>query len=94
MNCHTLLGNGAYFAPDLTKAWLDPMWGPVEGREDRMVAFLKDPDRFAYNILLRRMPNLGITDEEARGLVAFLKWMSAIDTNGFPYNFPAQQQEN
>jgi nitric oxide reductase subunit C len=26
MNCHTLLGNGAYYAPDLTKAWLDPMW--------------------------------------------------------------------
>lgn len=26
MSCHTLLGNGAYFAPDLTKAWLDPKW--------------------------------------------------------------------
>ena len=24
MGCHTLLGNGAYYAPDLTKAWLDP----------------------------------------------------------------------
>ncbi len=24
MNCHTLLGNGAYYAPDLTKAWLRP----------------------------------------------------------------------
>jgi len=34
MNCHTLLGNGAYFAPDLTKAWLDPAWqkgGPLQG---------------------------------------------------------------
>jgi len=27
MNCHTLLGNGAYYAPDLTKAWLDRGWG-------------------------------------------------------------------
>jgi nitric oxide reductase subunit C len=27
MNCHTLLGNGAYYAPDLTKAWLDPILG-------------------------------------------------------------------
>ncbi|MEZ0338296.1 MAG: cytochrome c, partial [Aquificaceae bacterium] len=26
MDCHTLLGNGAYYAPDLTKAWLDPKW--------------------------------------------------------------------
>jgi nitric oxide reductase subunit C len=41
------------------------------------------------------MPNLGITDEEAKGVVAFLKWMSTIDTNGFPHNFKtlnAQEQ--
>ena len=35
----------------------------------------------------RKMPNLDITEEEARGIVAFLKWMSSIDTNGFPRNF-------
>jgi nitric oxide reductase subunit C len=33
------------------------------------------------------MPNLGITEKEAMGLVAFLKHMSSIDTNGFPRNF-------
>ena len=32
------------------------------------------------------MPQLGITDAEARGVIAYLKWMSAIDTNGFPHN--------
>jgi nitric oxide reductase subunit C len=42
----------------------------------------------------RRMPKLEITDEEARGVVAFLKWMSSIDTNGFPYNFKSIEQEN
>src|SRR5262245_42334260 len=26
MNCHTFFGNGAYYGPDLTKAWLDPAW--------------------------------------------------------------------
>src|SRR5215469_878053 len=26
MDCHTFFGNGAYYAPDLTKAWLDPAW--------------------------------------------------------------------
>ena len=26
MDCHTFFGNGAYYAPDLTKAWLDPVW--------------------------------------------------------------------
>jgi len=94
MNCHTLLGNGAYYAPDLTKAWLDQYWGSSDIRENQMVEFIKDPSNKLHNGLNRRMPNLGVTDEEARAVVAFLKWMSAIDTNGFPYNFKSIQQEN
>ncbi len=94
MNCHTILGNGAYYAPDLTKSWLDPAWGSKEVREQQMVEFLKDPASRLHNALGRRMPNLGITDAEARGLVAFLKWMSSIDTNGFPYNFKPIDQSD
>jgi len=94
MNCHTLLGNGAYYAPDLTKAWLDPGWIDAGNREMLMLAFLKDPAGNARSFGSgRRMPNLGITDEEARGVVAFLKWMSAIDTNGFPNNFKTLNSE-
>jgi nitric oxide reductase subunit C len=94
MACHTLLGNGAYFAPDLTKSWLDPMWGSRGSREEQMVEFLKDPSDKLHNGIGRRMPKLKITDEEARAVVAFLKWMSTIDTNGFPYNFKPINQEN
>jgi nitric oxide reductase subunit C len=94
MNCHTLLGNGAYYAPDLTKAWLDPMWqkgGPMQAltgkntKEEAMAEFLQHPSQYATHA--RRMPDLGITKEEAVALVAFLKHMSSIDTNGFPRNF-------
>ena len=94
MDCHTLLGNGAYYAPDLTKAWLDPAWGPdgamqaltgKETKEEAMAEFLQHPDQFATHA--RMMPDLGITAEEAKGLVAFLKHMASIDTNGFPRNF-------
>lgn len=92
MECHTLLGNGAYYAPDLTKAWLDPSWGSKEIREQYMVAFLMDPTDKLHNATGRRMPKLGMTEEEARATVAFLKWMSAIDTNGFPHNFKAMDQ--
>jgi nitric oxide reductase subunit C len=94
MNCHTLLGNGAYYAPDLTKAWLDPAWGP-EGsmqamtgkstKEEAMAEFLQHPSQYPTHA--RMMPDLGITEKEAKGLVAFLKHMSSIDTNGFPRNF-------
>lgn len=94
VNCHTLLGNGAYFAPDLTKSWLDQYWGSRDTREQLMVEFLKDPSDKLHNGLMRRMPRLGITDEEARAIVAFLKWMSTIDTNGFPYNFKSMAQES
>ena len=94
MNCHTLLGNGAYYAPDLTKAWLDPAWqddGSYQAmtgkdtKEEAMAEFLQHPDQYPTHA--RMMPDLGITAEEAKGLVAFLKHMSSIDTNGFPRNF-------
>lgn len=94
MECHTLLGNGAYYAPDLTKAWLDPWWGSKEVREQQMVEFLMNPQDRLHNALGRRMPNLGITEEEARATVAFLKWMSAINTLGFPHNYKAIDQSD
>jgi len=95
MNCHTLLGNGAYYAPDLTKAWLDPGWVHEDQREQMMVEFLLDPEKNARTFGTgRRMPNLGITEAEARGIVAFLKWMSSIDTNGFPRGFTPLDQED
>ena len=94
MNCHTLLGNGAYFAPDLTKAWLDPLWGSANEREQEIVAFLLDPTDKPHNVLGRRMPNLGLTQDEAKAVTGFMKWMAAIDTNGFPYNFAPIKQEN
>jgi nitric oxide reductase subunit C len=92
LNCHTFFGNGAYYAPDLTKAWLDPawqlMWMPMTqaaSREEAMAAFLMHPEK--YPASARQMPNLKITREEAEALVAYLKWMSAVETNGFPSHF-------
>lgn len=94
MNCHTLLGNGSYYAPDLTKSWLDQSWGSKEAREQGMVDFLMNPQDRLHNGLGRKMPNLGITEEEAKATVAFLKWMSSIDTNGFPANFKPIDQSD
>ena len=94
MGCHTLLGNGAYYAPDLTKSWLDTNWGSTGVREELMLEFIKDPSNKLHNSLGRRMPKLDITDDEAHAVVAFLKWMSTIDTNGFPANFKSIDQED
>ncbi len=98
MNCHTLLGNGGYYAPDLTKAWIDPAWSKTGSmmamtgkstREEAMAEFLQHPS--TYPTHARMMPELGITADEAKGLVAFLKHMSSIDTNGFPRNFGKEE---
>ena len=91
MDCHTIYGNGAYYGPDLTKAWLDPDWDAwkditgAPSREEAMVRFLMDPVKYAT--WTRAMPDLHLSREEARALVAYLKWVSAVDTNGFPANF-------
>jgi len=93
INCHTLLGNGAYYAPDLTKAWLDPKWNDgsmmaltgKNKKEEAMAEFLMHPSQYPTHA--RMMPNLGITKDEAVAIVALLKHMSSIDTNGFPRNF-------
>ena len=91
IDCHTFFGNGAYYAPDLTKAWLDPAWEGWKAmtgaatREEAMVKFLMDPEQ--YRTWTRAMPKLGLSEDEARAAVAYLKWMAAVDTNGFPPNF-------
>jgi len=91
IDCHTFMGNGAYYAPDLTKSWLDPAWDAWKGitgadtKEEAMVNFLMEPEKFAT--WDRKMPNLGISREEAVATVAYLKWLASIDTNGFPIHF-------
>jgi nitric oxide reductase subunit C len=77
-NCHTLLGEGAYYAPDLTAI--------VSQRGERyLAAFLKDPSRFySEERDGRLMPTLGLSDEEIADVIAFLDWVGNIDTNGWP----------
>jgi nitric oxide reductase subunit C len=63
-----------------------------DSREKAMVAFLVNPEK--YPTWSRQMPNLKITQEEAEALVAYLKWMSAVETNGFPIHFGHIQTSN
>ena len=78
INCHTLLGEGAYFAPDLTK--LAQQRGPAY-----LAAFLKDPSKFYSEDRDRRlMTNPNLSDQEIQQVIAFLDWVSKIDTQGWP----------
>jgi nitric oxide reductase subunit C len=74
MGCHTLLGEGAYYAPELTKV--------VERRgEGYIKAVLMSPVPWSPNG--RKMVAYGMTDQEAQDMVAFFEWIGKIDLNGF-----------
>lgn len=77
-NCHTLLGEGAYYAPDLTQI--------VEQRGERyLAAFLRNPSLFySEERNGRLMPTLPLDDQQIEDLIAFLDWVGQIDTNGWP----------
>jgi nitric oxide reductase subunit C len=78
INCHTLLGEGAYYAPDLTQ--ITSQRGAPYLRE-----FLKDPSRFYSEARDGRlMPNLKLSELEIENLIAFLSWVSRINTQGWP----------
>lgn len=75
MGCHTILGEGAYYAPELTKV--------VERRgEEWLKVFLRDPEAMFPG--QRRMQNYGFSDADLDALIAYFTWIGGIDTNGFP----------
>ncbi|MDI6729031.1 MAG: cbb3-type cytochrome c oxidase subunit II [Thermodesulfovibrionales bacterium] len=74
IGCHTILGNGSYFAPDMTKI-------TEKKPKDYLKQFLMDPKSVNPKA---SMPKLGISSKEADDLIAFLDWTSRVDTNGWP----------
>jgi len=75
MGCHTILGEGAYYAPELTQV--------VKRRGPEWLAiFLKDPQAMFPG--RRRMVEYDFSDQQIQDTIAFLTWIGEIDTNGFP----------
>jgi nitric oxide reductase subunit C len=75
MGCHTLMGEGAYYAPELTKV--------VERRGKEWIrVFIRDPQAMYPG--QRKMVQYDFTEEEITDVIAFLEWVGNIDTNGFP----------
>lgn len=78
IGCHTLMGEGAYFAPELANV-ID-RYG-----EEGVKAFIKS--RPAEGIPGRRsMPQFNFTDAELDAIAAFLKHVNSIDDAKWPPN--------
>jgi nitric oxide reductase subunit C len=80
IGCHTLMGEGAYFAPELANVYnrfgesTEAIKGfirsrPVEGIPGR-----------------RSMPQFNLSEEELDGVAEFLKWTSEINDANWPPN--------
>jgi nitric oxide reductase subunit C len=81
MGCHTILGEGAYYAPELTKV-IDRLNSKYDGQgEDVMKSILMSEVPWQPNG--RKMVAYGMTDQEASDMVEFFKWIGEIDLNGF-----------
>ena len=78
INCHTLFGEGAYYAPDLTKI-------TKHRGEAYLRAYLRDPSKFYDETKHRRlMPKQDLSEQDITGLIAFLDWISNVDNQGWP----------
>lgn len=75
MGCHTILGEGAYYAPELTKVYTR--------RGARYIRnFINDSDK--YRRSSRRMVKYNFSKQELADFVEFFKWIGEMDLNGFP----------
>jgi nitric oxide reductase subunit C len=75
MGCHTLLGEGAYYAPELTKVY--------ERRGPQFISsMLRDPAAMYPG--QRQMQQYNFTEPEIADLVSFFQWIGEVDLNGFP----------
>jgi nitric oxide reductase subunit C len=75
-DCHTILGFGGYYAPDLTKVVKRV---GAEGIRYRVTS----PEK-AFAASWRKMPNQGLAKTEIDNLVAFFTWVGEIDNNDWP----------
>jgi nitric oxide reductase subunit C len=85
INCHSLHGEGAYFAPEVGNVMT--RWGVLDDPEAAAEILggwmASQPSGIDGR---RQMPQFNLTDEEIRALSEFLRWADQTDTQGWPPN--------
>ena len=85
INCHTILGEGAYFAPELGNVMT--RWGVLDDPEAAYETLRGWMEAMPTGVEGRRqMPSFDLTEEEYRNLSEFLRWTDMIDAQGWPPN--------
>ena len=76
MGCHTIFGEGAYYAPELTKV--------IERRGDAYVKAVLMSE-YPWQPNGRKMVAYGFSEQEAQDIVEFFKWAGNVNLYGFEH---------
>jgi len=75
MGCHTILGEGAYYAPELTRVYTRKGAAYIK-------TVMMSPEPWQPNG--RKMVAYNLSEEDADDVVAYFEWIDKMDLNGFP----------
>lgn len=85
VNCHTILGEGAYFAPELGNVF--HRYGGREDPEGAKTAIKEWMKSMPTRIEGRRqMPQFNLSEQELSDIADFLEWTAKINTQKWPPN--------
>lgn len=84
VGCHTIMGEGAYYAPELGNVFQRMGSGDEQAFKAYLTGWmaaqpLQIPDR-------RKMPQFHLSDEQVNNLADFLIWTSKINNQNWPPN--------
>jgi nitric oxide reductase subunit C len=75
-DCHTILGFGGYYAPDLTRVY-------NRLGEDAIRRVLEHPE-VVFADSYRKMPRQNLKEQEIEDLVAYFEWVANIENHDWP----------
>jgi len=78
IDCHTLSGEGAYYAPELVNV--------IARRGTDYVRTVLETDAIQGWGTTRKMPQFDLSKEDIESLIEFFQWMGKVDTNNWPPN--------
>ncbi len=87
IDCHTILGEGAYYAPELGNVWkryLQNNDNDPKAAREAIITWIKSMPTGVEG--RRQMPQFNLTDQQLNDLVDFFEWTNKIKTQNWPPN--------
>jgi len=75
-DCHTILGFGGYYAPDLTKVY--------KRRGEQYIRQIVTQPEVVLAKSFRKMPQQHVSEAEINQLLTFFSWVNGIDNHDWP----------